>query len=82
MDDNQKQLVLDYKMTFDSEHGKRVFNDLQKWSGYNDRIVPQGVPDMTAFELGRRDMFLHIKDKIDANPDEEVQEVAENEAKD
>lgn len=79
MDDEQKQLVLDYQITFDSEHGKRVLDDLQKWSGYNDRIIPAGVPDMTAFDLGRRDMFLHIKDKIDAELDKEVQETAESE---
>lgn len=77
MEDNQKQLVLDYKMTFDSEHGRRVLNDLQKWSGFNDRIIPAGVPDVTAFDLGRRDMFLYIKDKIDADLDKEVQETAE-----
>ena len=77
MDDEKKQLLIDYKITFDSDSGRRVYDDLRKWSGYEDRIVPAGVPDMTAFELGRRDMFLHIKDKIDANPDEEKQEKAD-----
>ena len=35
-----------------------------------------------AFELGRRDMFLHIKDKVDTDLNEERQETAESEAKD
>lgn len=82
MTDEQKQLVIDYQTVFDTEFGKRVYEDLTKWSGYNDRIIPQGVPDMTAFELGRRDMFLHIKDKLDANPDDEVQTESESEAED
>jgi len=75
----QKQLVLDYQTTFDSEYGRRVLDDLQKWSGFNDRIIPMGVPDVTAFDLGRRDMFLHIKDKLDYKVDKEVQETAESE---
>lgn len=82
MDDKQKQLVLDYKMTFDSEHGKRVYEDLQKWSGFNDRIIPGDVPAITGFELGRRDFFLHVKDKVDADLDKEVQETAESEVED
>lgn len=78
MDDEQKQaedkqLIRDYQITFDSDSGRRVLENLKKWSGYEDRIIPQGVPDVTAFELGRRDMFLHIKDKIDTDLDKEVQ---------
>lgn len=81
MDAEIKQLVIDYQTVFGSEYGKRVYADLRKWSGYEDRIVPQGTPELTAFDLGRRDMFLHIKDKIDADLDKEVQETAESEAK-
>lgn len=78
MDDEQKQaedrqLIRDFQITFDSDSGRRVLENLKKWSGYEDRIIPQGVPDVTAFELGRRDMFLHIKDKIDTDLDKEVQ---------
>ena len=82
MDAKVKQLILDYQITFDTEHGRRVLDDLQKWSGYDDRIIPTGVPELTAFDLGRRDMFLHIKDKVDTNLDKEVQQTAESEAKD
>lgn len=82
MTDEEKQLVIDYQTVFDSEYGRRVYANLMKWSGFNDRIIPQGVPDITAFELGRRDMFLHIKDKIETNLDEERQEMAESEAED
>lgn len=82
MDAVTKQLILDYQTVFGSEYGERVLADLSKWSGYEDRIIPQGIPDITAFDLGRRDMFLHIKDKIDADLDKEVQETAESEVED
>jgi len=75
MTDEQRQVVIDYQTVFDSEFGRRVYEDLKKWSGYNDRIVPNG--EMTGFELGRRDMFMHIKDKMDADLNEKVQETSE-----
>lgn len=78
MTPEQKQTVIDYQTVFDTEYGRRVYADLMKWSGYNERIVPQGVPEITGFELGRRDMFLHIKDKLDTNLNEEIQEQAES----
>lgn len=82
MTPEQKQIIIDYQITFDTDHGRRVKDDLQKWSGFDDRIIPAGVPDVTGFELGKRDMFLHIKDKIDADLDEERQEIAESEDED
>lgn len=82
MTDEQKQLLIDYQITFGSDSGKRVYDDIMKWSGYNDRIIPNGLADLTGFELGRRDMFLHIKDKMETEPDEERQDKAESEAED
>lgn len=84
MIDEQKQLVIDYQITFDSDSGRRVFENLRKWSGYEDRIEP--TPDDTlatlGFALGKRNMFLHIIDKINADPSKEVQTEAETEAED
>ena len=84
MDAKTKQLILDYQIVFSSEYGERVLSDLRKWSGYEDRIIPIGIDGLVGAvsDLGRRDMFLHIKDKIDANLDKERQETAESEAKD
>jgi len=84
MDDVQKQLLIDYQMTFGSDHGMRVLEDLQKWSGYDDRIIPVGIDGLVGAisDLGRRDMFLHIKDKLETRPDKEIQETAEGEAED
>lgn len=80
MTPEQKQLVIDYQTACDTDSGRRMYDDLMKWSGYNDRIIPNG--EMTGFELGRRDMFLHIKDKIDTDLNKEVQTQAESEVED
>lgn len=65
MDDAVKQLVRDYQATFDTPHGKKVFEDLQEQSGFNGRIRPGSNPADTGFDLGQRDLFLYIKDKVD-----------------
>lgn len=82
MTPEQRQLVLDYQITFDTDSGRRVKADLEKWSCFNDRIIPSDQPSLTGFELGRRDMFLHIKDKLDTRLDIERQETAESEVED
>lgn len=78
-EDKQRQLIIDYQTTFDSDCGRRVFADLRKWSGFDMRIIPHGIPETTAFELGRRDMFLHIVDKINTDPNKRRQEETEME---
>jgi hypothetical protein len=75
MDDKTRQLVLDYQLLFGSDRGKRVLDDLK--SRHNGRIMPTGVPDVMAFEVGKRETYLYITDKIEADPDAVVQEVAE-----
>jgi len=80
MTDEQKQLLIDYQTTFGSDSGKRVRDDIRKWSGYDDRIIPNG--ELTGFELGRRDMFIYIKDKMETDPDSETQTEAESEVED
>jgi len=80
MTDEQKQIIIDYQTVFDSDGGRRVLENLRKWSGFDNRIIPQGVPEVTAFALGRRDMFLHIIDKIEADPNKDRQTEAEMEA--
>lgn len=84
MDDNQKQLVLDYQTLFigTGDVGKRVQDDMAERFNYNARfevIVKTGPPEQTAFELGRREAYLYILDKITADPNADVQEVAETE---
>ena len=77
MDETQKQTVIDYQTAFDTVYGRHVLANLREWSGFDDRIIPTGRPDITAFELGKRDMFLHILDKLNAHPDDEQQTESE-----
>lgn len=63
----QKQLIEDCQITFATPHGKRVYEAIRKWSGYEDRIVPTGTPGIVEFELGKRELFLYIKDKVEAD---------------
>lgn len=82
MTDEQKQLAMDYKEAFGTQSGLKVYEDLQKWSRYDARIQPCDVSAGTGFALGRRDMFIHIKEKVEANLDEKRQEMAETEPED
>ena len=77
IDENTRQLVLDYQEVFGTDAGKRVLNDLD--SRMNGRIIPQGMPDCTAFEVGKRDAYLYIIDKVLADPNMEMPEEAETE---
>lgn len=68
---DQKSIIEDFQATFSSSIGKRVYNYLAQQSGFNDRIIPNG--EITGFELGRRDLYLFIRDKMLADPNEQVQ---------
>lgn len=75
-----KQLIQDYQMTFGTDHGKRVYDDLMTRSNYLNTfsaIVQCGLPEHTALELGKRELFLYILDKVKADPDKlEVPDVS------
>ncbi len=76
MDDTQKQLVLDYQEIFGSAAGQRVYYDLSVRLNYSQSfagIVQCGLPEHTALELGKREAFLYIMDKMKADPDKEQQ---------
>lgn len=84
MDENQRQLVLDYQTLFlgTGDVGKRVQDDMAERFNFNARfelIVKTGPPEQAAFELGKREAYLYILDKIMADPNAVVQEMAETE---
>ena len=64
MDEATRQLVLDYQQLAGVDWGKRILDDLK--SRFDVRIMPSGVPDVMAFEVGKRDAYLYILDKIRA----------------
>ncbi len=83
MEESQKQLVLDYQAIFKMDAGKRVMDDLAdrfNFRGSFASIIMCGLPEHTALELGKREAFLYILDKIEADPNQEVQEVADAES--
>ncbi len=79
MNEVQKQLVLDYQEIFGLDAGKRVLNDLATRLNYSTRIIPQGIPGLIEFEVGKREGYLYILDKIKIDLSQEVQEVTEME---
>ena len=77
--DEQRQLVSDFQVTFGIPEGRRVYAFLEYHSGYNGRIVP--TPDDTLATLGcilgKRKLFLLIKDKVEEDLNKEIQTEAE-----
>ena len=79
IDEIKKQLVLDYQETFLSDAGKRVYDHLAGVNFYNAPFGPVMAcsPQQVAFELGKREAFIQIRDMLNANPDQELQENTE-----
>ena len=71
-----KQLLIDYRVTFNSETGQRVLKDLEEFCGYNQPCFYRGEHDMTAFSLGQRNVILRIKSFLQKDPEEKRQEEA------
>ena len=59
-----KQLNLDYKMTFGSESGERVLEDLKKRCGFNMTTHIKGDSHESAFLEGSRAVVLFIKNML------------------
>lgn len=74
-EDVLKQLLIDYNVTFHSECGARVFEDLKKFCGYNDSCYMRGESDLTAFRLGQRNVFLRILSQLECAKEERQEEV-------
>lgn len=81
IDEERKQLIFDYREVFDSAAGKRVLSHLQTMFNFDSSFatnISSGNSEYTAMELGKREAFLHIRDWINADPDADVQEVADD----
>ena len=59
-----KQLNLDYKMTFGSESGERVLEDLKKRCGFNMTTHIKGDSHESAFLEGARSTVLFINNML------------------
>jgi hypothetical protein len=76
-----KELLVDYSMTFKSEHGAKVLEDLKTFCGYNAPCYARGESDHTAFNLGMRNVCLRIMTFLENQSllKQEKQENAEDE---
>jgi hypothetical protein len=55
-----KELLVNYSMTFRSEAGTKVLEDLKVFCGYSGPCYVRGEFDHTAFNLGMRNVCLRI----------------------
>ena len=77
MDENKKQLILDYQEVFGPGDGERVRADLESRFNYNQSFalaVSSGNIENVMMELGKREAYLYIIDKIGADPNAQTQE--------
>ena len=75
----RKQLISDYEF-FKTAAGKRVLADLADRASYKhsmEHLVGYASSERTAFELGKRELYVYIVDKTEADPEAEIQESAE-----
>ncbi len=56
-------LIRDYKITFNSEHGARVLEDLVEFVGADKHCFDKD-PIQTAFNLGQRNVILRIRELL------------------
>lgn len=74
MNNDTKQLILDYQEVFGSAAGRRVLDKIRTVSYYDSDIFRPGKPDETVFRLGMREVFWEIIKMINADPNAEVQD--------
>jgi hypothetical protein len=81
MTDEERQLIIDYKETFDNDRGKRVLADLRRIFQFDLSVVPRGDDGhIDIYEVmrneGRRSVIIHILKKTEKDFDEKKQESA------
>ena len=82
-EDDKKQLIIDYKQTFEPPAGQRVLADLKKRSKVLLALIPldkNGRLDshMMVYQNGRRSNVLHIYAQLEKDPYEVKQTKAIN----
>jgi hypothetical protein len=75
-----RQLVIDYKQTFETPQGKRVLEHIKKLARFNSSYWPVGTDSHTDIyqvcrEDGKRAVINHIDIMLTRNPDEEEKDL-------
>lgn len=74
---NATDLKVHYQGVFKSPMGQEVLKDLYKTCCMNSRSYVVGSPDATAFNEGRRSVFLDITKKMGIDPEQLEQEICD-----
>ena len=74
-DEQAQQLVMDYKETFLSEHGKKVLVHMKKLARFNVATVPNDFtgridPLEVMRQEGMRNVIIHIETMLNKKPGE------------
>lgn len=75
-DDEQKQLLIDFKECFGTEGGKRVLARLSKLCRENEASYVDHNTHYTAYNEGKRCVILHIRSMLAKDPYQERQKTA------
>jgi len=62
--DDLKQLIIAYKQVFESDHGKKVMEDLEKRCSFHTTTHVKGDSHEGAFLEGTRSVVLFIKNML------------------
>ena len=76
---SRRQKRIDYGLTFRSDHGKRVLSDLYRFCNMGKPSFVPGSPDETAFNEGKRRVFLRVAALLELNDDQVRQMIADHE---
>jgi hypothetical protein len=61
----QERLASQYKHTFAGQAGEEVLRDLARYTGADGEPFAAGQADQTAYNLGKRAVFIYIKKKLE-----------------
>lgn len=81
MTDEEKNLIIDYRNTFESPQGERVLKDLRKIFNFDVSVQPLGIDGhIDSYKVvrneGCRSVIIHILRKIEKDFDDKKQEEA------
>ena len=78
MTEKEKALAQDYKHTFGSEHGKRVYEDLMRECYMNEEAHDIDNVNLTYLLNGGRAVGLYIKSRFEADLSKKVLKITDS----
>jgi hypothetical protein len=69
----RKQVIIDWSMTFGTEHGKRVLADLSEICNENRSSYQIGDAYHTTYLVDMRTMMIEVRRMLNRNPNNELE---------